>query len=83
VGLLAYRRFPAGGTFDAVEVLSPSGDLREAAAHLFAGLHRLDKAGLDLLLAEPVPDSGLGTAILDRLRKAAAEHAPTPPRAPG
>jgi L-threonylcarbamoyladenylate synthase len=54
------------------EVLSPSGDLREAAATLFAKLRRLDEAGLDLILAEPVPEIGLGVAIMDRLRKAAA-----------
>ncbi len=57
-----------------VEVLSPTGDLREAAATLFAKLRRLDEAGLDLILAEPVPERGLGIAIMDRLRKAAAEH---------
>ncbi len=56
------------------EVLSPSGDLREAAATLFAKLRRLDEAGLDLILAEPVPEHGLGIAIMDRLRKAAAHH---------
>jgi L-threonylcarbamoyladenylate synthase len=55
-----------------IEVLSPSGDLREAAATLFAKLRRLDEAGLDLILADPVPEIGLGVAIMDRLRKAAA-----------
>jgi L-threonylcarbamoyladenylate synthase len=58
--------------FAAVEVLSPTGDLREAAANLFAALRRLDRLGLDLILARPVPDRGLGRAILDRLRKANA-----------
>ncbi|NJL30816.1 MAG: hypothetical protein HC898_03825 [Phycisphaerales bacterium] len=57
--------------FQAVEVLSPSGDLREAAANLFAALHRLDAAGLDVILAEYVPEMGLGRAINDRLRRAA------------
>ena len=37
-------------------------------------LRRLDAAGLDLILAEAVPDHGLGLAIMDRLRKAAADH---------
>ena len=69
-GLLAFRA--AAGIFAATEVLSPSGDLREAAATLFAKLRRLDEAGLDLILAEPVPEKGLGVAIMDRLRKAAA-----------
>lgn len=57
-----------------IEDLSPTGDLREAAATLFAKLRRLDEAGLDLILAEPVPETGLGIAIMDRLRKAAARE---------
>ena len=56
-----------------VEVLSPMGDLREAAANLFSCLHRLDKAELDIIYAEPVPESGLGRAIMDRLRRASVE----------
>ena len=68
-GLLAFHTASAG--FDAVEVLSPTGDLREAAATLFAKLRRLDEAGLDLIVAESVPEHGLGVAIMDRLRKAA------------
>lgn len=70
VGLLAWKAPQPG--YAAVEILSPRGDLREAAAALFAALHRLDTRGLDLLLAEPVPETGLGLAIMDRLRKAAA-----------
>lgn len=68
VGLLAFRQ-PRKG-FWAVEVLSPRGDLREAASRLFEALHRLDRMGLDLILAEPVPEEGLGLAIMDRLRRA-------------
>jgi L-threonylcarbamoyladenylate synthase len=63
------------GPFAAAEVLSPGGDMREAASRLFACLHRLDRQGLDLILAEPVPETGLGAAIMDRLRKAAAGSA--------
>ena len=55
-----------------VEYLSASGDLREAAARLFAVLRGLDEAGLDLIVAEPVPEEGLGRAIMERLRRAAA-----------
>jgi L-threonylcarbamoyladenylate synthase len=77
LGYLAFRGAPAARAGMAVvEVLSPSGDLREAAANLFACLHRLDAAGLDLILAEAVPETGLGVAILDRLRKAAAGSGP-------
>ena len=35
-------------------------------------MRRLDEMGLDRILAEPVPENGLGAAIMDRLRKAAA-----------
>jgi len=68
-GLLAWRNALPG--FEVVEVLSPSGDLREAATGLFAAMRRLDEAGLDLILAEPLPQHGLGVAIMDRLGKAA------------
>lgn len=52
--------------------LSPAGDLREAAARLFACLHALDRPDLAGIAAMPVPDEGLGAAINDRLRRAAA-----------
>jgi len=71
-GLLAFRGPVPAGFAGPVEILSDAGDLREAAANLFACLHRLDGRGLDLILAEPVPETGLGLAIMDRLRKAAA-----------
>ena len=76
VGLLAYRAAPAGGRFAAVETLSGSGDLPEAATRLFAALRRLDEAGLDRILVEPVPEQGLGRAIMERLRRAAAGSGP-------
>lgn len=72
IGLLSFRGRPDEASFAAVETLSRSGDLREAAAGLFAALRRLDDANLDLILAEFVPDHGLGRAINDRLRRAAA-----------
>ncbi|MBK7554619.1 MAG: threonylcarbamoyl-AMP synthase [Flavobacteriales bacterium] len=53
------------------EVLSPSGDLHEAARGLFAALRRLDSSHVDLILAEVFPEEGLGRAINDRLRRAA------------
>ena len=51
--------------------LSPSGDLVEAAANLFAMLRRLDGSGCRAIAVMPVPDTGLGRAINDRLRRAA------------
>ena len=51
--------------------LSPSGDLVEAAANLFAMLRQLDRSGCRAIAAMPVPEAGLGRAINDRLRRAA------------
>ncbi|TNC72382.1 L-threonylcarbamoyladenylate synthase [Rubellimicrobium roseum] len=52
--------------------LSASGDLQEAAANLFGCLHRLDAMGADRIAVAPIPETGLGQAINDRLRRAAA-----------
>jgi L-threonylcarbamoyladenylate synthase len=57
--------------------LSPSGSLIEAAANLFRKLHELDAAGVEAIAVAPIPDQGLGEAINDRLRRAAAQ-APAP-----
>lgn len=56
----------------ATEFLSPSGDLREAAANLFAAMRRLDHQQFDAIVALSVPDQGVGRAINDRLRRASA-----------
>ncbi len=53
-----------------VEVLSPKGDLGEAAKNLYAAMHKLDEMGFDLLIAEKFPEVGLGKAINDRLTRA-------------
>ncbi len=55
--------------------LSAAGDLTEAAANLFAVLHRLDAMGASAIAVAPVPDVGLGRAINDRLQRAAAPRA--------
>ena len=51
--------------------LSPSGDLAEAAAHLFAYLRAADRLRPAAIAVAPIPESGLGEAINDRLRRAA------------
>jgi L-threonylcarbamoyladenylate synthase len=70
-GLLTVTPAEAGERFATVEVLSHRGDLNEAATHLFAALHRLDAMGLERIVAVPAPETGLGRAINDRLRRAA------------
>ncbi|MBK8292047.1 MAG: threonylcarbamoyl-AMP synthase [Flammeovirgaceae bacterium] len=54
-------------------ILSRSGNIEEAAQHLFAALRELDKKEIDVILAEFLPSEGLGKAINDRLRRAAAD----------
>lgn len=53
------------------EVLSETGNLEEAAHNLYAALHKLDGLGLDVIIAERFPNTGLGTTINDRLNRAA------------
>ena len=72
-GVLALTHPDDAASFAAVEVLSESGSLREAAANLFAAMRRLDKMNLDRIIARPIPETGLGHAIMDRLKRAAAK----------
>lgn len=60
------------GAVDAPYNLSPSGDLAQAAANLFKMLHEMDAIGAKHIAVSPIPDHGLGQAINDRLRRAAA-----------
>ncbi len=60
--------------YEVVEVLSETGDLGEAACKLFASLRKLDTEELDLIVAVPAPNRGLGFAINDRLQRAATER---------
>ncbi|CAN5354226.1 L-threonylcarbamoyladenylate synthase [soil metagenome] len=55
----------------AEEILSPSGDLKEAARNLFSALRKLDNSGAEIILAERFPEHGFGLAINDRLERAA------------
>ncbi len=61
------------GDIDGTLNLSPGGDLAEAAANLFDHLHRLDRMNAPIAVA-PIPETGLGAAINDRLQRAAAER---------
>lgn len=74
--LLAFGRAVPPG-FAEVLWLSQSGDLAEAAANLFALLRRLDRPDFTAIAVMPIPDEGLGRAINDRLRRAAAPRTST------
>lgn len=62
------------GSVTCDDVLSARGDLLEAAAKLFACLHHADVQPVDAIAVAPVPDIGIGAAINDRLRRAAAQE---------
>lgn len=63
--------FGPGAPPDAAN-LSETGDSVEAAARLYRLLRELDASGADAIAVMPIPDAGLGEAINDRLRRAAA-----------
>ncbi len=69
-GVLAFRQMLPGLPESRQRLLSPKGDLAEAAQRLFAAMHELDAMGLDVILAELLPEEGLGRAVNDRLRRA-------------
>jgi L-threonylcarbamoyladenylate synthase len=70
--VLAWRSGNPGLPTPRFFALSQSGDLREAASRLFEGLRYLDNSDASFILAEPVPNEGLGLAINDRLKRASA-----------
>ena len=72
--LLAFGPGAIEGASNAIVTLnlSRAGDLREAAANLFAMVQALDRSGAAAIAVMPIPDAGLGEAINDRLRRAAA-----------
>lgn len=72
VGLMAFHTSfqEINEQYAVVEFLSVSGDLKEAAANFYGALRRLDESNVDWILAQPVPEKGIGVAIMDRLRRA-------------
>lgn len=74
VGLLSHNPGEGPAGFAMIERLEP--DLPRAAAEFFAALRRLDASQLDLIVATPFPEYGLGIALNDRLNRAAAGARP-------
>ncbi|MEY2596636.1 MAG: hypothetical protein RI965_1908 [Bacteroidota bacterium] len=68
VGIISFSTIQSEDTPHVV--LSSKGDLAEAASKLFAAMREMDSHNVDLILAEWVPDQGIGRAINDRLRRA-------------
>lgn len=70
IGLLLFKSQFQNKSIVHQEILSKSGDLNEAAKNLYAAMHRLDQNNLDLIIAERLPDRGLGKTINDKLVRA-------------
>lgn len=68
IGLIAFKTSYIGNTNE--KILSPNGDLAEAARNLFAAMRELDEGSCEIILAEKFPDEFLGKAINDRLSRA-------------
>jgi len=69
VGIIVFQKSPQKILGPSI-TLSPRGNLREAAANLYRAMRDLDAMNLTLIVAEKVPEEGLGAAINDRLRRA-------------
>ena len=82
--LLAFGPKRVAGVERAAAILnlSDAGDVAEAAANLFGHLKALDRQGAASIAVEPIPRHGLGEAINDRLRRAAAPRPGDPAGAP-
>ncbi|MCA6362478.1 MAG: threonylcarbamoyl-AMP synthase [Bacteroidetes bacterium] len=74
VAVLCLRQPPAWTNMVQVETLSATGNLTEAARNLFAAMRRLDTTDAECIYAERMPESGLGKAINDRLKRASVEN---------
>jgi len=71
IGILAYNSSFKNDAVATEIILSQNSDLQEAASKLYAALHELDHLNLDVIIAEKLPETGLGKSINDRLQRAA------------
>ena len=74
IAIISFKKSTAGVDSGFQFVLSPQGNLHEAASNLFAALRKIDQLGTDVILAELFPDEGIGRAINDRLNRATAAN---------
>ena len=73
IGVLAFQYPEKHDAITFQIVLSETKDLQEAASKLYDALHQLDKQDLDIIIAERLPDFGLGKSINDRLQRATVQ----------
>lgn len=71
-GILSFSQSFPKQKPESVQILSPNANLSEAAKNLFTAMRTLDSVDVSVILAELLPDEGLGKAINDRLKRAAA-----------
>lgn len=71
-GIIAFDKYVEGVDTDRQILLSPAGNLNEAAKNLFAAMRKLDSSAVNEIWAVKFPDAGLGRAINDRLKRARA-----------
>ena len=64
------------GPIPATVNLSATGDMVEATSKLYAFMHDLDKSEYDLILVDPIPNTGVGMALNDRLKRASIKSLP-------
>lgn len=74
MGYISFRG-EVPGHFREVLTLSPDGDLKGYATRIFGAMHYFEDADVAGIVAEPVPEEGIGIAVMDRLRKAAHDWA--------
>lgn len=75
MGLLLFDKTKNNIPYHCIQkILSPKGDLKEAASKLYETLHQLDKMNLDVIIAEHFQDEGLGRVINDKLTRASLNN---------
>lgn len=74
IGLLLFNSYLHQYNIKNQIVLSEESDLNLAASNLYNAMHQLDKMNLDLIIAERLPEYGLGISINDRLERASKQH---------
>lgn len=74
IGVLLFEKKLSQQNIKHQEILSATGNLNEAAKNLYAAMHRLDHSHLDIIVAERLPDIGLGKTINDKLERASKKE---------
>ena len=74
IGILGFQNEVISDAVFENIILSKTGNLEEAAMNLYDSLHKLDSLELDLIIAEKLPEIGLGNSVNDRLQRASFQN---------